>query len=486
MRNDFYAVDGVIIKNNKILIPKQLRREVLESLHSAHQGVTGMTSNARQRLFWPGLDSQLRLIRSQCKDCNDVTPSNAREPMTEAPLPTFPFELTVTDFFDHKGFLYLIYADRYTGWVETSLMLNGKESNVCNELRRWFMTYGAPTELSSDGGPPFDSQEYKSFLQRWGIKRRLSSAYYPQSNGRAELAVKSAKRILMDNTDSFGRLNHDKTARAFLTHRNTPVQGVGLSPAQMLYGRPIRDFLPMLLTTMKVSPQWKDIREKREVAMAKRHIINKARYDTHSRSLDPLQVGDSVLIQNQTGPYPNRWHKTGRIVECLTNRQYHVKVDGSNRVTLRNRRFLRQIEPVADIQPYREHCFDVKTDTPLLEQMAPTDSQPINDAPLENILDTRHDLPDYQVTSDGTNEAEIPMSSFTPEEPAPRNESPNEPIIPLRPASPESAPLNRRSTCMKRPPARLIVKKTGKHHLESTDFSDPPVSTARWRGACRD
>ena len=263
MRNDLYAVDGVIIKNNKILIPKQLRREVLESLHSAHQGVTGMTSNARQRLFWPGLDSQLRLIRSQCKDCNDVTPSNAREPMTEAPLPTFPFELTVTDFFDHKGFLYLIYADRYTGWVETSLMSNGKASTVCNELCRWFMTYGAPTELSSDGGPPFDSQEYKSFLQRWGIKRRLSSAYYPQSNGRAELAVKSAKRILMDNTDSFGRLNHDKTARAFLTHRNTPVQGVGLSPAHMLYGRPIRDFLPMLLTTMKVSPQWKDIRVKK-------------------------------------------------------------------------------------------------------------------------------------------------------------------------------------------------------------------------------
>ena len=108
--------------------------------------------------------------------------------------------------------------------------------------------------------------------------------------------------------------------------------------------------------------------------------------------------------------------------------------------------------------------------------MAPTDSQSINDAPLENILDTRHDLPDYQVTSDGTNEAEIPMSSFTPEEPAPRNESPTEPIIPLRPASPESAPLNRRSTRMKRPPARLIVKMTGKHHLESTDFSDPPVA----------
>ena len=54
MRHELYQLDCVLIKGNNILIPKPLRAEVLESLHAAHQGVTSMMSNARQRLFWPG------------------------------------------------------------------------------------------------------------------------------------------------------------------------------------------------------------------------------------------------------------------------------------------------------------------------------------------------------------------------------------------------------------------------------------------------
>ena len=46
MRNDLYQLDGVPINGNKILIPRPLQAEVLESLHAAHQGVTGMQAHA--------------------------------------------------------------------------------------------------------------------------------------------------------------------------------------------------------------------------------------------------------------------------------------------------------------------------------------------------------------------------------------------------------------------------------------------------------
>ena len=77
-------------------------------------------------------------------------------------------------------------------------------------MRTWFSTYGAPEELSSDKGPPFESQEYNSFLNNYGISKSTSSAHFPQSKGRAELAFKTAKRILVDNTDNCGRLCHDR------------------------------------------------------------------------------------------------------------------------------------------------------------------------------------------------------------------------------------------------------------------------------------
>ena len=188
-------------------------------------------------------------------------------------------------------------------------MPDANAKKVCSQLHAWFCTYGAPEEQSSDGGPPFQSQEYIQFLSNWGIHHHLSLAYYAQSNGRAEVAVKTAKRILLDNTDSAGCLDYDQTARAFLMHRNTPIQDLGLSPAMMLFGHSIKDHLSTLWQNMSIRPQWKEVHEMREHAMAKRYINSAEYYNTHSRTLTPLVVGDSVLIQNQAGNHPNRWEK---------------------------------------------------------------------------------------------------------------------------------------------------------------------------------
>ena len=48
------------------------------------------------------------------------------------------------------------------------------------------------------------------------------------------------------------------------------------------------------------------------------------------------------MIQNQSGRFPKKWDKSGMIVEVKGHDQYVVKVAGSGRLTLRNRRFLRR------------------------------------------------------------------------------------------------------------------------------------------------
>jgi hypothetical protein len=58
-----------------------------------------------------------------------------------------------------------------------------------------------------------------------------------------------------------------------------------------------------------------------------------------------------VRIQNQTGPNPTKWDKTGLVVEVRQFDQYVVRVDGSGRVTLRNRKFLRKYIPVIPRAP---------------------------------------------------------------------------------------------------------------------------------------
>ena len=183
-----------------------------------------------------------------------------------------------------------------------------------------------------------------------------SSAYHAQSNGRAEAAVKTVKRALRDNTGQDGRLDTDTFARALLLLRNTPDKDTGTSPAELLFGHRLRDALPqpyarrqaLISNNSPVDKRWLEMWSERETAMRVRMGDMVDRIDAKAHDLAPLEVGDKVRVQNQTGPHKTRWSRTGTVMEVnLDYDQYHVKMDGSRRTTARNRKFLRKIRAVA-------------------------------------------------------------------------------------------------------------------------------------------
>ena len=89
--------------------------------------------------------------------------------------------------------------------------------------------YGVPEELSSDRGSEYTAKATQDFLKKWGVRHRLALVYHAQSNGRAEVMVKSLKRLLIDNIGESGSLYTDAVTRAMLQLRNTPEHDTGLS-----------------------------------------------------------------------------------------------------------------------------------------------------------------------------------------------------------------------------------------------------------------
>ena len=83
---------------------------------------------------------------------------------------------------------------------------------------------------------------------------------FPHANTRSEIAVKTAKRVLRANTSITGELDNVAVTRAILQYRNTPDRDIGMSPAQLLYGRQLRDFLPGKPQDY-VRPKWSDLRQ---------------------------------------------------------------------------------------------------------------------------------------------------------------------------------------------------------------------------------
>ena len=188
-------------------------------------------------------------------------------------------------------------------------------------LKNFFGTFGVPVELSSDQGKEYIADETQEFLLRWGVKHRDSAAYNPRSNGRAELAVKATKRLLENNIGSDGKLNTDKFIRALLIKRNTPDPVTKLSPAEIIFGRKLRDKLPRvnkktnIFHNPSVQPAWKNAWEEKERALRLRYQGCQQRLSEHSRDIPPLHEGDRVSIQNQTGHRPTKWERTGTVVE---------------------------------------------------------------------------------------------------------------------------------------------------------------------------
>ena len=137
------------------------------------------------------------------------------------------------DFFDLAG-VHGVTVDRLLGWLDVTRAASGtagagaKGLIAC--LRLLFADKGVPEILSSDGGTEFTSAETQAFLKTWQVKHRLSSAHFPQSNGRAEVAVKSAKRLLRDHCLPSGQLDTDEYLLAIMAHGNT------IDPETKIYG----------------------------------------------------------------------------------------------------------------------------------------------------------------------------------------------------------------------------------------------------------
>lgn len=344
------TIDGVALYKDRIIIPPSLRKEVLTALHAAHHGVTSMTARAESSVFWPGITNDIINTRKVCDHCNRMAPSQPSAPPTPLTYPEYPFQYICGDFFHYQGHYYLVCVDRYSNWPIVEESREGAKSLI-NSLRRTFVTYGIPDELSSDGGPEFKATSTETFLRNWGVNHRRSSVAFPHSNCRAEIGVKTVKRMLTDNIGPNGELDTEAFQRAMLQYRNTPNQDTKLSPAMCLFGRPIKDFIPIIPGKYKPHPTWQSVLDDRETALRQRHLKMAEALKQHTKRLPPLRVGDRVRIQNQTGLHPKKWDKTGSIVEVKQYDQYVVSVDGSRRVTLRNRKFLRHYIPVHQPAP---------------------------------------------------------------------------------------------------------------------------------------
>ncbi len=126
----------------------------MKRLLSMHQSTEKMISRARQCIWWPLMNKDVKNISMSCKPCQEYKQSNRKEKWVNHEIPSYPFEFVHCDFGQHQGRHYLIVADQFSSYPFVKEFLTDPTSDMLTEtLTLIFSQFAIPRKLFSDGGP---------------------------------------------------------------------------------------------------------------------------------------------------------------------------------------------------------------------------------------------------------------------------------------------------------------------------------------------
>jgi hypothetical protein len=207
--------DGLVYKADALCIPEDVafRTELMRMHHddplAGHFGAAKTVRLISRKYWWPSLSKDVKDYTSSCGVCQRTRTQRHRPygEMQPLPIPDGPFEELSMDFItdlppsSRSGTVYdsiLVVVDRYT---KTARYIPCNKTCTAEELATLFYTeivcrYGIPKGIVSDRGSVFTSAYWSSFCYEAHTKRRLSTAYHPQTDGQTERQNQTLEQYL--------------------------------------------------------------------------------------------------------------------------------------------------------------------------------------------------------------------------------------------------------------------------------------------------
>lgn len=191
---------------------------------------------------------------------------------------------------------------------------------IIHRLKSIFARYGYPYTLISDNGKQLASKEIHEWTSRCGIKLVHVTLYWPQANGEVERQnrnlLKRLKIAQLEKKDW-----KQEILDYFLMYRSTSQASIGVSPAELMFGRKLKTKMPELRGTTNLD---KAIRDRD----AWRKLKSKERYDSQNKAKENnLKPSDTILLKVV---------KQDKLSPEYENIKYKVTDRSSDNVTIKN------------------------------------------------------------------------------------------------------------------------------------------------------
>ena len=247
IRHSLSVIDGCILKDTQVIIPEQLRGQILQILHRTHLGTIKMKQLARINCWWPKIDKDIVTMTTSCNICAQALPLPAPQ-FTSWEEPKQVWSRVHVDFAEpiwNSKWLILIDAKSKFP-VVADMGHDTTAKNLCYAIEQVIDWFGPPEILVSDNGPPFNSYEMTLFYNKYGIKHVTTAPYHPASNGIAERFVRTFKEGMVKE-QQMEQTNKTIAVRNILrSYRWSPHTSTNSSPANMMFKHSVRTELDMI------------------------------------------------------------------------------------------------------------------------------------------------------------------------------------------------------------------------------------------------
>lgn len=295
IQNELCFNGDILLRGTRIVIPHNLRKQVLEAAHEGHPGIVAMKSRLRTKVWWPRIDKDTERLVKACRGCTLVSNPTLPHPMKRRALPAEPWVDVAMDFLGplpSRDYL-LILVDYYSRYKEIKVMRSITSLDTIKVLKEIFSRLGYPATLTCDNGNQFTSEIFKNYCKECGITLYNTVPYWPQMNGEVERQNRDVlKRLKISQAE-----NRDWKEDIFnyiMMYNSTPHSITGKSPSELFYKRQFRDKIPAILD-MEYKTIDEEVRD-RDLQMKEK---GKEYGDLKRKATDNnLEIGEKVLVKN--------------------------------------------------------------------------------------------------------------------------------------------------------------------------------------------
>lgn len=375
--SELYRSGNLVLRESRLVIPMALRKRILQLAHESHPGIGTMKRRLRQKVWWPGIDKDVERMIKSCKSCVIVSSLEPPEPLKRTLMPERAWVDLAADFVGPlpSGHNLLVIVDYFSRFIEVIVMKQITAALTVKAFHETFCRFGMPETLKTDNGPQFISEELGKFCKQFGIELRKTTPYWPQANGEVErvngMLAKHLKISQAEDTDWKWDLR-----MCVLMYNSTPHSTTGVAPAALMFGRLLRDKLPIL----HYNPlhHVEEVRDRDRVQKDKGAEYADNRRRARCRSLQP---GVTVVVKRPS--------KENKLSSNFSPEEYIVVDSSGSDVTLRSKvsgriihRNIAHLKVLEEGENYRE-------DDKVPEENQAEQDQSVVEVTVENTIEDR-------------------------------------------------------------------------------------------------